>query len=265
MGIWRERKRQSGEDSAYAKLRQLGPQADCGDFFAASSDLDRYRRLEEMSWRAEASELQNLAWLLHAKHEETVLLAQQSPVDRCVDHVTRRSDFGRRCSSDRSRVGFDSLILLRQAAGAVNVPPNFWIVLVSTTGAFLLAGGVATLLVKVAGQFYRRAVEYSHESDFTRQLEVPVRLVLSTKSGAASHSEVAPAPTAPTESWTASRSEDDWRRAFTHLASQLARREKATSTADELDVSSLPGAIKEILEMLLKIRDRVGGGGSPPA
>lgn len=62
----------SSEDQQYEDLLARGLPGWLRRLLQPRAALDRYRRLEEWSWKSGSEEIQNLAWLLRAKHEESV-------------------------------------------------------------------------------------------------------------------------------------------------------------------------------------------------
>lgn len=226
---------QGDTDANYRGLRAAGPPGRWRRFFSADSDLERYRLLEEWSWKTESSELQNLAWLLHAKHEDSVLRARQSN------------------GMGSALVVLASVLALADAAGAacgwlkimafvkerrtgdevtVVIPEHFWTLVVATTGLVLLIGAAATILFNAASRFYVRAAAYAQDADHTRQLESAVRIVLA----------------APGDSRL--------REAFIDLAIELVKPHQRAAHAHVADIRS---PIEPVANVATAVVEKVGG------
>ena len=227
---------QGDTDVNYRGLRAAGPPGRWRRFFSAESALERYRLLEEWSWKTESSELQNLAWLLHAKHEDSVLRARQS--NRMGNALVALASSLALADAAGAACGWLKIMGLVKEnhtgeVTSVVIPEHLWTVVVATTGLVLLIGGAATILFNAASRFYERATSYAQDADHTRQLEGAVRIVLA-------------APGDPR-----------LREAFIDLAIELAKpRQRAASRAKTADIRS---PIEPVASVAAAVVEKVGG------
>jgi hypothetical protein len=224
-------------DANYRDLRAEGPPGRWRRFFIAESALERYRVLEEWSWKTESSELQNLAWLLHAKHEDSVLRARQS--NRMGSALIVLASLVALADAAGAACGWMRIMGLvkeqhsNEGVTSVVIPERLWTLVVATTGLVLLIGAAATILFNAASRFYDRAASYAHDADHTRQLEGAIRIVLA----------------APQESRL--------REAFIDLATELVKpRREAASRAETADIRS---PIEPVANVATVVVEKVGG------
>jgi hypothetical protein len=233
---------QSDADDAGEGLRLKGPPGWWLRFFSPGAALNRYRHLEEWSWQTDSKKLQNLAWLLRTKCEESNVSA------RAANRMGLLMTVGGTLVSGAGVVAtyfaWKTIVGLVQATTHVlpdkviekvyAIPDHLWIIVVATSGALLLVGGASTLLFRVARQFYERSLQHAKEANYTRQIETAVRVVLSV------------------EGYDSTKDVND---ALRDLALRLLHREpdgKASAVAEEL--SAVPDGVRELLQCLVNLK-----------
>ena len=210
---------ESDDDPEYLKLLGQLPK-----MRATPSDLARYKRLEELSWRAESRELRNLGWLLRAKHAES-----------SARFRAQRNEAVAMTIAALICVVFAGYLAWREIDKVIgldfpSLPDLFWIPFAASTAAILLTVGVATLLFRVAGQVNQRALQHSREADFTRRLEAAVRL--------------AQASDGKLEKLTD---------AFVKLSLQFATPANGRHSDETVELSSVPDVLHELVALLKAI------------
>lgn len=171
-----EHKKESDEKDYDATLAQLrtGPDTTEESRAGTTARLGLYRRLEELSWEADANvwQMRNLAWALRSKRAESRLLS--------IDAQDQATDVA--ATARRYVLIAVSMLLVGWATFYVLVAfldrHLDWTMLVATSGAVLLLLGCATLLFRVARDHDRRGRRYAEDVEYTRRLEVAVRVAL---------------------------------------------------------------------------------------
>jgi hypothetical protein len=228
----------SNSDADYNVLSRRGPPGAFRRLLRPGWPLERYRRLEEWSWRASDRRFQNLAWLLHAKHEEAVLRARGVGfIGFCLNVVGAFLAVASGAGAVAGWCTIVSFVSFDARTGERHVPDRLWIVVVATTGAVLLIGGAATLLFNVAKHFYDRSARYDAEADFTRNVEAAIRITIAAR-------DARPGAIRDT--------------ALDQLAAGLMQRpesEKADADADlGSTLSTAVSELREVVDLLNKVR-----------
>lgn len=148
-------------------------------FVDAESALERYRQLEELSWRSGTRELQNLAWLLRAKHEESVRRAHRNSfTGGWLNFLGATLSLAGAIGIVCGWVHIVSFVTVEPKTGAYRVPDRLWMIVLATTAATLLVGAAAGLLFDNARRFHERSAAHEREADSTRRVEAAVRIAL---------------------------------------------------------------------------------------
>ena len=226
---------QSDNDEFGEGLRRRGLPGWLRSYIFPHAALSRYRRLEEWSWRIESTRLQNLAWLLRTKCEESTVAAR----------LSARMGFGITCLAGTATLGglgaayrgwtkVVGLVGHEPKTGLSVVPDHLWVIVVATTGVLLLIAGASALLFRVAAQFYDRSLGHTRDAGFTRQIETAIRVILSLEPNA----------------------HDGINDGLSVLAVRLLQRGEEPSSGRQVpdDLSTIPETVKELLDLLVKMR-----------